>query len=78
MAHKALAFVDMEIPLTSSLAQTPVEITYLAPKVEARILQDCGGAAYEITGNRCWLGLWRRCWSHHLRSRSLRWRLTPH
>lgn len=39
LAHKALAFVDMEIPLTSDLQKNPGQCM-LAPKVEARILQD--------------------------------------
>jgi protein-L-isoaspartate(D-aspartate) O-methyltransferase len=38
-AHRALAFADMEIPLTSNLEQNPTQCM-LAPKVEARILQD--------------------------------------
>jgi SAM-dependent methyltransferase len=38
-AHRALAFADMEIPLTSNLQQNPSQCM-LAPKVEARILQD--------------------------------------
>jgi protein-L-isoaspartate(D-aspartate) O-methyltransferase len=37
MAHKALAFVDMEIPLQASGAEDQV---MLAPRVEARFLQD--------------------------------------
>jgi len=37
MAHKALAFVDMEIPLPASGAEDQV---MLAPRVEARFLQD--------------------------------------
>ncbi len=37
LAHKALAFADMEIPLQSSGAQGQC---MLAPKVEARLLQD--------------------------------------
>jgi protein-L-isoaspartate(D-aspartate) O-methyltransferase len=39
LAHRALAFVDMEIPLTANLQQHPDQCM-LAPKVEARILQD--------------------------------------
>ena len=35
LAHKALAFVDMEIPLGSALNQV-----MLAPRVQARLLQD--------------------------------------
>ena len=46
MAHKALAFVDMEIPLTSNLAQHPDQCM-LAPKVEARILQDLAVQKHE-------------------------------
>ena len=38
-AYKALAFADMEIPLTSDLKQHPSQCM-LSPKVEARILQD--------------------------------------
>jgi protein-L-isoaspartate(D-aspartate) O-methyltransferase len=37
MAHKALAFVDMEVPLSSSSKDGQV---MLAPRVEARFLQD--------------------------------------
>ena len=37
LAHKALAFVDMEIPLREGGARGQV---MLAPKVEARMLQD--------------------------------------
>jgi protein-L-isoaspartate(D-aspartate) O-methyltransferase len=37
MAHKALAFVDMEVPLHASGAEDQV---MLAPRVEARFLQD--------------------------------------
>ena len=37
MAHKALAFVDMEIPLQAHGTQSQV---MLAPRVEARFLQD--------------------------------------
>ena len=39
LAHRALAFVDMEIPLTANLQAHP-EQCMLSPKVEARILQD--------------------------------------
>jgi protein-L-isoaspartate(D-aspartate) O-methyltransferase len=39
LAHRALAFADMEIPLTANLQQNPGQCM-LAPKVEARILQD--------------------------------------
>ena len=45
-AHKALAFVDMEIPLTSKLQQHPDQCM-LAPKVEARILQDLAVQKHE-------------------------------
>jgi len=38
-AYKALAFADMEIPLSSNLQQHPGQCM-LSPKVEARILQD--------------------------------------
>jgi len=38
-AYKALAFADMEIPLSSNLQQHPSQCM-LSPKVEARILQD--------------------------------------
>jgi protein-L-isoaspartate(D-aspartate) O-methyltransferase len=38
-AYKALAFADMEIPLSSKLQQHPSQCM-LSPKVEARILQD--------------------------------------
>ena len=37
LAHKALAFADMEIPLQSSVSKGQC---MLAPKVEARLLQD--------------------------------------
>ena len=46
LAHKALAFVDMEIPLTSKLQQHPDQCM-LAPKVEARILQDVAVQKHE-------------------------------
>ena len=46
LALKALAFVDMEIPLTSNLQQHP-EQCMLAPKVEARILQDLAVQKHE-------------------------------
>ena len=46
LAHKALAFVDMEIPLTSQLQQHPDQCM-LAPKVEARILQDVAVQKHE-------------------------------
>ncbi len=38
-AYKALAFADMEIPLSDSLQKQPSQCM-LSPKVEARILQD--------------------------------------
>ena len=41
-ARKAMAFVDMEIPLTAKPGQT-----MLAPKVEARILQDLAVQKHE-------------------------------
>ena len=41
-AHKALAFADMEIPLASKAGQA-----MLAPKVEARILQDLAVQKHE-------------------------------
>ena len=46
MAHRALAFVDMEIPLTAALQQHPDQCM-LAPKVEARILQDLAVQKHE-------------------------------
>ena len=46
LAHKALAFVDMEIPLSSQLQQHPDQCM-LAPKVEARILQDLAVQKHE-------------------------------
>ena len=46
LAHKALAFVDMEIPLTSDLRQHPDQCM-LAPKVEARVLQDLAVQKHE-------------------------------
>ena len=46
LAHRALAFVDMEIPLTAALQQHPDQCM-LAPKVEARILQDLAVQKYE-------------------------------
>ena len=45
-AHRALAFVDMEIPLTSELVAYPGQCM-LAPKVEARLLQDVGVQKHE-------------------------------
>ena len=44
--YRALAFADMEIPLTSNLQQNP-EQCMLAPKVEARILQDVAVQKHE-------------------------------
>ena len=46
LAHRALAFVDMEIPLTAALQQHPDQCM-LAPKVEARILQDLAVQKHE-------------------------------
>jgi protein-L-isoaspartate(D-aspartate) O-methyltransferase len=43
-AHRALAFVDMEIPLNGS---EDASQTMLAPKVEARILQDLSVQRHE-------------------------------
>ena len=40
LAHKALAFVDMEVPLTGGEVM-------LAPRVEARLLQDLGVQKHE-------------------------------
>eukprot|EP01036_Dinobryon_divergens_P042195 gene42195-56041_t len=37
LAHKALAFVDMEVPLGAAANQV-----MLAPRVQARLLQDLG------------------------------------
>ncbi len=45
LAHRALAFVDMEIPL-STQQQRPSQCM-LAPKVEARILQDLAVQKHE-------------------------------
>ena len=45
-AHRALAFVDMEIPLTGDLQSNPGQCM-LAPKVEARILQDLAVQKHE-------------------------------
>ncbi len=44
LAHKALAFVDMEIPLREGAAQGQ---TMLAPRVEARLLQDANVKKHE-------------------------------
>ena len=46
LAHRALAFVDMEIPLTAALQRHPDQCM-LAPKVEARILQDLAVQKHE-------------------------------
>jgi protein-L-isoaspartate(D-aspartate) O-methyltransferase len=46
LAHRALAFVDMEIPLTARLAQHPDQCM-LAPKVEARLMQDLAVLKHE-------------------------------
>ena len=46
LAHRSLAFVDMEIPLTADLQQHPSQCM-LAPKVEARILQDLAVQKHE-------------------------------
>ncbi len=45
-AHKALAFADMEIPLSINLQQHPSQCM-LSPKVEARILQDLAVQKHE-------------------------------
>ena len=48
LAHRALAFVDMEIPLDASpAAQREPGQCMLAPKVEARILQDLAVQKHE-------------------------------
>ncbi len=48
LAHKALAFVDMEIPLSpAGPAQQDPGQCMLAPKVEARILQDLAVQKHE-------------------------------
>jgi protein-L-isoaspartate(D-aspartate) O-methyltransferase len=44
LAHKALAFVDMEIPLRNTPEQAPC---MLAPRVEARMLQDLAVRKHE-------------------------------
>ncbi len=46
LAHKALAFADMEIPLGNKLHKDPGQCM-LAPKVEARILQDLAVQKHE-------------------------------
>ena len=45
LAHKALAFVDMEIPLGTQPHQV-----MLAPRVQARLLQDL---AVQLAKGRC-------------------------
>ena len=45
-AHKALAFADMEIPLSADLQKNPDQCM-LTPKVEARILQDLAVQKHE-------------------------------
>ena len=48
LAHRALAFVDMEIPLgTGPASQRETGQCMLAPKVEARILQDLAVQKHE-------------------------------
>ena len=52
-AHKALAFVDMEIPLPAAPTRPCAGQCMLAPKVEARMLQDLAlAAAREGAGDR--------------------------
>ena len=46
LAHKALAFADLEIPLTTQLQNNPGQCM-LSPKVEARILQDLSVQKHE-------------------------------
>ena len=46
LAHRALAFADMEIPLIPSMATHPSQCM-LAPKVEARILQELAVQKHE-------------------------------
>ncbi|MDB5967175.1 MAG: protein-L-isoaspartate(D-aspartate) O-methyltransferase [Polaromonas sp.] len=46
LAHRSLAFADMEIPLTADLQNHPSQCM-LAPKVEARILQDLSVQKHE-------------------------------
>ena len=46
-AHKALAFVDMEIPLAGDPAKADPGQCMLAPKVEARILQELAVQKHE-------------------------------
>ena len=45
-AHRAMAFTDMEIPLSASMVANPGQCM-LAPKVEARILQDLAVQKHE-------------------------------
>ena len=45
-AHRALAFADLEIPLSDALAKHPDQCM-LSPKVEARILQDLSVQKHE-------------------------------
>ena len=45
-AYKALAFADMEIPLSSNLQKNPSQCM-LSPKVEARLLQDLAVQKHE-------------------------------
>ena len=48
LAHKALAFVDMEIPLTAPADEAlRLGQCMLAPRVEARMLQDLGVQKHE-------------------------------
>ena len=46
LAHRALAFADLEIPLTTQLQNNPSQCM-LSPKVEARILQDLSVQKHE-------------------------------
>lgn len=46
LAHRALAFADMEIPLSASMSANPSQCM-LAPKVEARILQELAVQKHE-------------------------------
>ena len=46
LAHRALAFAGLEIPLTTQLQNNPSQCM-LSPKVEARILQDLSVQKYE-------------------------------
>lgn len=47
LAHRALAFVDMEIPLKSGAANNDSGQCMFSPKVEARILQDLAVQKHE-------------------------------